>query len=101
METRQGSTSRSHQGQRAKDIAKAIVSELIGDQSSDIFKASDKGFPFEVDFRSCGPKDIAQGIVSAVGDFAASFIADVDGVDNNFPPSALEKLHFLNGVLYS
>ncbi len=83
----------------AKEVAEAIASGLIGAQSSDIFEAGDKGFSLDIDFRSCWPKDIARGLVAAAGDFAASFIEDVDGVDDNFLPSALEKLHFLDGVL--
>lgn len=84
----------------AKEVAEAIASELIGDQSSDAFDAGDKGFSFDIDLRSCWPKDIARGLVAdAADDFAASFMEDVDGVDDNFLPSAPEKLHFLDGVL--
>ena len=83
----------------ANEVAEAIASELIGDQSSDAFEAGDKGFSFDIDFRSCWPKDIARGLVAVDGDLAASFIEDVDGVDDNFLPSAPEKLHFLDGVL--
>ena len=73
---------------------------MIGDQSSDAFEAGDRGFSFDIDLRSCWPKDIARGLVTdAADDFAASFMEDVDGVDDNFLPSAPEKLHFLDGVL--
>ena len=81
-------------------MAEAIASELIGDQSSaEAFELGESGFSFDIDLRICCPNDIARGLNGMVGDLAASFIDDVDGVDDNFLPSALEKLHFLDGVL--
>ncbi len=84
----------------AKEVAEAIASELIGDQSSaEAFdgEVGEKAFSFDIDFRICCPKDMARGLVT--GDLAASFIEELDGVDDSFLPSALEKLHFLDGVL--
>ena len=73
---------------------------MIGDQSvSEGFDVGDSGFSFDIDLRMCCPNDIVRGLLT--GDFwcAASFIDDVDGVDDSFLPRALEKLHFLDGVL--
>lgn len=88
----------------AKEVAEAIASEWTGDQPSvdRLGAGDDNGFSFDIDFRICCPNDIVRGLTGMPGDFgaAASRIDDVDGVDDNFLPSALEKLHFLEGVLW-
>ena len=82
-------------------MAEAIASELMGDQSSaEAFDVDvgESGFSFDMDLRICWPKDIARGLVTGDFAWAASFIDDVDGVDDNFLPKP-ERLHFFDGVL--
>ena len=59
----------------------------MGDQSSaEAFVVGDSGFSLDMDLRICCPKDIARGLVGITGDleFAASFIEEVEGVDDSF-----------------
>ena len=85
----------------AKDVAEFMASELIGDhRSPDAFDVGDKGFSFDIDLRSCCPKDIVRGLLTGDLGFGwASRMEDVEGVEESFLPSAPEKLHFFDGVL--
>lgn len=53
----------------ARDVAEAMASELIGDQSSpEAFEADASGFSLDMDLRICCPNDIARGLLT--GDLA-------------------------------